>query len=151
MKRSASPAAVEIITRFEKCKLEAYDDGGGVWTIGYGHTGGVKPGDRINQHQAVMFLQEDMSDAVNDVNRLVVAPLSQSMFDALVSLVFNIGATNFAESTIRKLVNSRQYHQAAAEFGKWHKDNGDRLWGLSRRRAAEQVLFCTDDLPKESK
>jgi lysozyme len=143
--------ATEIIARFEKCKLEAYDDGGGVWTIGYGHTKGVKQGDRINHMQAIEFLHEDMDGAVSDVNRYVIAPLSPSMFEALVSLVFNIGATEFADSTILKLVNSRQYHLAACEFGRWHKDNGKRLWGLSRRRAAEQVLFCTDDLPKESK
>lgn len=151
MKRSASHRATELIAHFEDCKLEAYDDGGGVWTIGYGHTKGVKPGDKITPMQAVQFLQEDMAGAVGDVNRYVIAPLSQSMFDALVSLVFNIGATEFAESTILKLLNSRQYHLAACEFGRWHKDNGKRLWGLSRRRAAEQVLFCTDDLPKEGK
>jgi lysozyme len=149
MKRSISPRATEIIARFEKCKLEAYDDGGGVWTIGYGHTKGVKQGDRITPVQAVEFLREDMADAEADVKSLVKVPLSQSMYDALVSFVFNIGGTEFSTSKMLALINERQYHLAAAEFGRWHRDNGKRLWGLSRRRAHEQVLFVTDDLPKE--
>lgn len=140
-----------IIKSFESCRLVAYDDGGGVWTIGWGHTRGVKRGDTCTQAQADAWLLEDVTEAELAVHRLVKVPITQNQFDALVSFAYNCGADEDADtiaeglgdSTLLRKLNGADYVGAAAEFPKWNKDNGVVLQGLVRRRAAEQNLFLT--------
>jgi lysozyme len=140
-----SDKGIALICEFEKLRLKAYQDSGGVWTIGYGHTRGVREGDLTSTTQAIHFLHEDVDVAEHDVTTLCIdIPLTQSMFDALVSLVFNIGVHNFAGSTMLKFLQTHQYMAAAAEFLRWRYDNKHELMGLARRRAAEAVLFLTD-------
>ena len=144
-----SPAAYDLIKEFEGLRLHAYQDSAGVWTIGWGHTGDVRRGQSITVHQAEALLALDIGIAAAAVNRHVEAPLSQNMFDALVSFTFNLGERRLAESTLLKKLNLRDYAAAAAEFGKWVKATikGKKvtLPGLVRRRAAERAMFVNQE------
>lgn len=144
------PRGLALIKEFEGCKLTAYRDGGGVLTIGYGHTGAdVEEGMTITQEEADELLLLDLSDAEHGVNSLVKVPLTQNEFDALVSFAFNVGtdidadtkAEGLGDSTLLRKLNEHDYNGAAAEFPKWCKDNGKVIPGLLRRRLAEQKLF----------
>ncbi len=138
-----SKNGIDLIKRFEGCKLTAYKCAGGVYTIGYGHTDGVKKGLKITLNQAESFLREDIKKFENGVNRLVASPLNQNQFDALVSFCFNCGLWAFKTSTLRQKLNAGDYAGAAKEFPRWNKSGGKVLNGLVKRRAAEQKLFTT--------
>ena len=129
-----------LIESFEGIRLKAYPDQRGIPTDGYGHTAGVHLGDQITQAQAQAYLKEDCSVAVACVNRNVKVPMTQNMFDALVSLCFNIGSGNFANSTLVKLLNEGS-KLASIQFLVWDKVDGVADPGLLRRRKAEQALF----------
>ena len=145
-----STRAFDIIRLFEAsntCRLKAYLDTGGVPTIGWGTTvypGGrrVKLGDTCTEEEANEWLIEDIKASVQAIKRLVKVQISQSMFDALVSFVYNLGSGNFSGSTLLKLINSSKFVEAAQQFSRWKYDNGKEQPGLVKRRAAEQKLFC---------
>lgn len=141
-----SQVGVDLISSFEDTKLEAYDDGVGVWTIGIGTTiypNGVKvkKGDVCTLEQAKSYFANDLNRFESSVNNLVKVPLSQNQFDALVSLVYNIGSGNFGSSTLLKKLNVKDYQGAADQFLVWNKGGGKVLKGLVRRREAERALF----------
>ena len=137
-----SQNGIELIKKFEGCRLEAYKCPAGILTIGYGHTGSeVHLGQKITQEQAEKYLKQDITIHSNNVSRLVKAPLNQNQFDALVSFEYNVGYGNFASSTMLKLLNQKKYTEAAAQFGRWVYANKKVLQGLVRRRAAEKELF----------
>lgn len=129
--------------RFESCKLTAYQDSVGVWTIGWGHTGGVYPGMTCTQAQADQWLAEDIKGSGLKVQSLVTVSLNQNQFDALVDFVFNLGTANFRTSTLLRKLNAGDYSGAAAEFPKWNHAGGQVLPGLTKRRLAEQQLFLS--------
>lgn len=136
----------DFIKGFEKLELKAYPDpgtGGKPWTVGWGHTKGVKPGDQITQAQAEVFLAEDLSAFESAVNSAIKRPMTQSQFDAMVSLAFNIGGANFASSTLVKKFNAGDVTGAADQFPRWKNANGKEMKGLVRRRAAERELFLS--------
>lgn len=132
----------ELIKEFEGLRLVAYlptkDD---VWTIGYGHTKGVKKGDVITKAQAEAFLEEDLAWVNNAIRRNVKVPLNQNQWDALGSWVYNLGETNLKKSTLLKRLNAGDYNGAADEFLKWVKQGNNTLPGLVRRRKLERALF----------
>ena len=138
-----SDAGLNLIKEFEGCRLKAYPDpatGGKPWTIGYGHTKGVQPGDVITQAQADAFLREDVAEFERSVNKL--APITtQSQFDALVSFAFNLGAANLEKSTLLKKHRAGDYAGASQEFVKWNRAAGRVMAGLTRRRLAEAELY----------
>jgi len=136
-----SQRGIDLIKRFEGLRLTAYDDGVGIPTIGYGHTAGVKPGLTITADQAVQFLREDLHSAERDIDRLVTVHLCQHQFDALASLVFNIGGTAFRDSTLLRKLNAGDYAGAAVQFDRWVHGGGKILPGLVKRRAAERAMF----------
>lgn len=141
---------LQLLESFEKCRLEAYQDGGGVWTIGWGHTRGVKAGDTCNQAQADSWLMSDLTEAETAIDAAVKYPLNQNQFDALVCLVYNIGVEAFQKSTLLKYLNLNKMQMADSEFLKWNHDNGVVVLGLVRRRRAERALFlgqCNPDTP----
>lgn len=142
-----SEACYDLIKRFEGCKLTAYPDpatGGDPWTIGVGHTGPeVRPGMTISQAIADAYLVKDAEHAADAVRRLVTVPLKQQQFDALVSLVFNIGSGAFGKSTLLRKLNSGDYLDASLEILRWDKAANKVMPGLTRRRAAEQSLFLS--------
>lgn len=136
-----SQNGLEFTKRHEGLRLQAYRDGGGVWTIGYGHTKGVKEGDVITKEQADAFLAQDVMGAVGAVTALVKIPITQNQFDALVDFVFNVGSTQFASSTLLKLLNTGDYVAASKQFARWKYDNGKEVAGLVARRKDEADLF----------
>ncbi len=140
MKTSA--AGLALIEQFEGLRLEAYQDGAGVWTIGYGHTLDVFKGDTCTQEQAAEWLTEDVAEAEDSVNSLVKVPLSQSQFDALVSFAFNLGGQSLATSTLLRDLNGGSYTLAASQFPRWDNVAGKPSPGLLKRRTAEQELFA---------
>lgn len=143
---STSPSGVELICGFEGLRLEAYDDGVGVWTVGFGTTKfpngmRVKKGDNCTLEQAKSYMQNDLKEFEQTVNGAVGVPLNQNQFDALVSLAYNIGTTAFKNSTLVKRLNDENYKGAADQFNVWVNAGGKRMQGLVNRRAAEQALF----------
>lgn len=136
-----SRAGLELTEHFEGCRLQAYADQVGVWTIGYGHTHGVAPGMACDQRLAEAWLLEDVQEAVDAVQRLVLVRLTQNQFDALVDFVFNLGSGNLAHSTLLHLLNAGDYAGASHHFREWDRAGGIVRSGLLRRRIAEEALF----------
>lgn len=136
-----SQAAIDLIKAAEGLRLTAYRDSAGILTIGYGSTGGIKPGQTITPEQAEAMLVDDMDEAADAVRKLVTVPLTQGQFDALCSFVFNLGAGRLRDSTLLRLLNQRKYGEAAAQFRFWVMSGGEPLPGLVKRRAAERALF----------
>lgn len=130
-----------LIRKFEGCRLVAYQCSAGIWTIGYGHTKGVKQGDTCTQVQAEVWLSEDLEDAEDAVHILVRVPITQNQFDALVSFTFNLGIKSLMQSTLLSLLNQGKAKDAGAQFHRWCNAGGKRVEGLVRRRAAEADLF----------
>ena len=136
-----SRRGLELIKSFEDLELEAYLCEAGVWTIGWGHTKGVKKGKKIKKAKAEKLLLKDISWAVKTVLRMVTTELLQYQFDALVSLVFNIGCGAFQKSTLLKRLNANNYAAAADQFAVWRIADGEVSSGLVRRRKEEKSLF----------
>lgn len=134
---------IPIIKQYEGLKLEAYLCPAGIPTIGYGHTRGVKLGQKISAAQAEVFLDHDYEEAEDVVKRLITVPLTDNQLGALTSFVFNLGEGRLLGSTLRRKLNSGDYKGAAAEFDKWVYSGGKKLNGLIARRAAERKLFET--------
>jgi len=141
------PAALAIVKESEGLYLKSYICPAGKWTIGWGHTRGVKEGQSIPRAQAEAYLAEDMAEAAAAVDRLVKVPLTPNQRGALASFAFNLGAGSLQQSTLLKLLNQGDYAGAADEFPKWVFATVDgkkqALPGLKKRRAAERALFLT--------
>lgn len=139
-------AGLKLIKESEGLRLQAYlptpDD---VWTIGYGHTAGVKKGQTITLAEAHAFLLQDVEDSERVIAKHVKVPLTRNQFDALVSFIHNFGETKFKTSTLLKKLNAKDYAGAANEFDRWvyQVANGKKtkLPGLVTRRAKEKELF----------
>ncbi|CAH3750667.1 Lysozyme RrrD [Enterobacter cloacae] len=143
-----SEKGIALIKQFEGCKLTAYQDSVGVWTIGYGWTQPVegKPiraGMTIKQETAERLLKTGLVSYESDVSRLVKVGLNQGQFDALVSFTYNLGARSLSTSTLLRKLNAGDYAGAADEFLRWNKAGGKVLNGLTRRREAERALFLS--------
>jgi len=149
MKTSA--AGITLIEEFEGFRDQAYRDPVGIWTIGYGFTRGVEPGDRITRARADERLRAELAAYEAGVMRATGGDVTQAQFDALVSFAWNVGIAGMAGSSVIK-AHVRGDHQAAARaFGLWNKAGG-KVWpGLTRRRAAEAALYLSDapaDMPQ---
>ncbi len=145
MTRTINAAGLALVRDYEGLRLEAYQDTSGIWTIGYGHTLGVKPGDCIRAEQAEEILQADLVGAEQAVARLVKVQLTDNQFSALVSFVFNEGEGAFAKSTLLRKLNEAGYGLVPACLKSWIFDNGRVLPGLVKRRAAEAALWSMSD------
>ncbi|MBN1989361.1 MAG: lysozyme [Bacteroidales bacterium] len=136
-----SQKGINLIKGHETLRLKAYLCPAGVLTIGYGHTKGVKDGDTITEQQAEQFLKEDLAEAEDAVLRTKVA-LNQNQFDALVSFVFNVGASKFNGSTLKKkLLKNASDKSISNEFSRWIYSKGEKLNGLVKRREDEATLY----------
>ncbi|MEG4686485.1 lysozyme [Enterobacter cloacae] len=143
-----SEKGIALIKEFEGCRLTAYQDSVGVWTIGYGWTQPVdgKPiraGMTIKQETAERLLKTGLVSYESDVSRLVKVGLTQGQFDALVSFTYNLGSRSLSTSTLLRKLNAGDYAGAADEFLRWNKAGGKVLNGLTRRREAEHALFLS--------
>ena len=132
---------LNFIREVEGFKREAYQDEGGVWTIGYGHTRGVKEGDTVSTHKANMYLNTDLVIFEIQLQKLIRADLNPNQYLALLSFIYNIGATQFANSTVLKYVNEGKFELVPDELRKWNKVNNEVSLGLTRRREKEAKLF----------
>lgn len=133
----SSELLLNKIIDFEGCKLTAYKCPAGVWTIGVGHTKGVKQGQKITEAQAISLLKGDLLPCENYVNNLGVCK-TQGQFDALVDFCFNLGTGALGRSTLLKFIRQGKAEQyIRGEFAKWVKSGGKTLAGLVNRRAWE--------------
>lgn len=129
-----------VIKSYEKLRLAAYmPTPKDVPTIGWGHTKGVKLGDKITEDQAEEFLTEDLEWVEACIEKHVKVPLTQNQFDALAAFIFNVGCTNFKTSTLLTLLN--QGEDCSGQFLRWNKQGHDVLRGLTLRREEERRLF----------
>lgn len=141
MAMKTSSKGVSLIKQFEGCRLKAYKCPAGVWTIGYGHTAGVKAGDIITQETAESYLRNDLVTYEKAVmNYDGIYHFNQNQFDALVSFTYNCGAGNLKNLTQS---GKRTIAQISEKLLLYNKAGGVTLLGLQRRRAAEKVLFDT--------
>lgn len=137
-----SAQGLALIKRFEGFASAPYLCPAEVWTIGYGHTKGVNAYTTpISETYADQLLKEDVAQSEQTVRTYVTNPLTQSQFDALVSLVFNIGEHHFKRSTLLKKLNAGDVEGTADEFMRWVHAAGKKLKGLEKRRKAERELF----------
>lgn len=154
-----SQQGIDLIKAFEglhKVKADgnvrAYRCPAGKWTIGWGHTKGVRSGMVSTVAECEDFLRKDVAEFEAIIKRHVKVDLTQNQFDALVSFAFNVGEGNFASSTLLRRLNSGNYDDVPAQLARWNKARVDGvltpLAGLTRRRAAEAALFSMDtELP----
>lgn len=140
-----SSKGINLIKKFEGCRLKAYKCPAGVWTIGWGHTAGVKEGQNITQDEADRYLVEDLKVFEKYVTNLKL-PLNQNQFDALVSFTYNCGPGN-----LKTLVKNRSLQQIADALLLYNKSAGVTLNGLVRRRTEERELFLKQDNSKRYK
>lgn len=132
---------IDLIKHFESLQLKAYRCPSGVWTIGYGHTTGVRPEDVIDEQEAERLLADDLRPLEAVVNRECKG-VNQNQFDALVSFAFNVGTGNLLKSTLLKCVKANPASvNIRYEFSRWNKAGGTVLPGLIRRRRAEADLY----------
>lgn len=136
---------ISLIKKFEGCELVSYQDSVGVWTIGYGHTKGVKQGMKISKEQANDMLFDELKEYEGYINDYVDVPLAQCQFDALVAWVYNLGPSALKSSTMLKELNKGNYEKVPSEIKRWNKAGGEVLKGLVRRREAEALLFLDKD------
>ncbi len=138
-----SQKGIDLITKFEGFRARAYKCPAGVWTIGYGHTKGVKAGQSVTLEGAQDLLRQDLKNFEDWVTKLVKVELTQGQFDALVSFCFNLGPGALDSSTLLKLVNQQKFALAADQFKRYNKASGVELSGLTKRRQAERDLFVS--------
>lgn len=136
-----SQRGINLIKQHEGLRLEAYRCPAGIYTIGYGHTAGVRRGDVIDERRAEQLLAEDLKKFEAVVNRECPG-VNQNQFDALVSFTFNLGETNLRKSALLKCVKANPDNvNIRTEFLRWNKSKGEVLPGLIRRRKAEADLY----------
>ena len=143
--------AMNIIKVFEGCRLEAYKCSAGVWTIGYGHTKGVKEGMVITQQQAETYFENDIMEFLSPVQKEVGNICNANQIAALTSFTFNVGEANFKKSTLLKVVkkNTQNFTEIRKQFLCWDKVKivvkGKSEYvssdGLKKRRKKEADLF----------
>lgn len=142
-----SENGIDFIKKQEGEKLKAYLDSVGVWTIGVGHTKTAQKGMTITSKESAELLDIDLDEAENAVNTFVKSSLNQNQFDALVSLVFNIGVSAFKQSSLVRYLNVKDYKEAASRFLQWNKGRVRgvliEITGLTNRRKREKALFDT--------
>lgn len=122
--------------------LEAsYSDLGGVSTICWGSTKGVKPNSVSTPEECAERLEADLHDADAVIKQYVTHDLTQKQYDAVLSFVFNIGGERFRTSTLLKRINSGDCPGAVDQFQRWVLVKGKVAKGLQNRRAEEAKMF----------
>ena len=140
---SVNQAGVDLVKKFEGCRLESYPDpgtGGAPWTVGWGHTVGVNPGMRITQEQADAFLMHDLDMVSRHVEAYAPAA-NENEHAALVAFAYNVGVAALIRSKLLALFLAGDVETAADQFLRWDIGGGKHLPGLTARRQAERELF----------
>lgn len=141
----AAESAMEFVKEWEGCRLKAYKCPAGIWTIGYGHTGGVQGGERITEERAEELLAEDLKSVQRRLAPAVEVPITAGQAAALLSLAFNVGVGAVTGSKLLRRLNQGLPEAAADEFLDWTRAGGRELPGLVRRRRAERDLFLREE------
>lgn len=141
---------IDLIKRHEGLRLQAYlPTPNDKWTIGYGHTKTAHKGMIITESKAEELLRQDLAWVEDCIKKLVKVPLTQNQYDAVASLVFNIGEGNFSGSSVLRRLNDKDYQGAADAFLMWNKQRSKTtgklgvLKGLTKRREEERKLFLS--------
>lgn len=137
---AASAAIIAAIATNEGFRSKAYQDVVGVWTIGYGETKNVKPGDVTTKERAMVKLGESVNAHTKGMVACIKVPISQNEFDAYASFTYNVGVGAFCRSTLARLLNEKKYAQACQELLKWDYAGGKKWPGLTRRRKEEYAI-----------
>lgn len=138
-----SENGINLIKQFEGCRLKAYKCAAGVWTIGYGHTSGVKATDVITQEKAEEYLKTDLEKFEKNVEKYNAKyGWNRNEFDALVSFAFNIGSIDKLTAN-----GTRSRETITEKILAYNKVGGKVLAGLTERRKAERELFLTPVQP----
>lgn len=141
----ASDTLVSKLIEFEGCRLSAYKCPAGKWTIGIGHTRGVRQGQQITEAQALQLLKGDLLPCEQSVNQLQVCK-TQGQFDALVDFTFNLGAAKLAKSTLlAKIRMGASEKEIRYQFSRWVYSQGKKLPGLVTRRAWEADRYFEEE------
>ena len=152
MSETPEQLAAQIAQPFEGFSATPYPDPAGVWTIGYGSTydadgtpvtANTAP---ISQATALKLLELQLNQALATIRRDVRVPLTDEETAALEDFIYNVGAGNFAASTLLQDLNAGDYDAAAGQFERWDRAGGKVLAGLVRRRAAEAVEFAAGEI-----
>jgi lysozyme len=139
---SAQSIATNLLKEREGCRLTAYQDGGGVWTIGYGETGDhVYKGLKWTQEQAEKALNARVLDLLSFLHTTLPALTKEPALAALVSFIYNLGKRAFIQSTLYRFIKAGKYDLAAEQFDRWVYDNGKKINGLVFRRKIEKEMF----------
>ena len=144
-----SPRGLELIKDFEGFSSTSYLCPAKIPTIGWGNTfyedgTKVKLGDQISKTDALKLLEVVANrDFADKIFPSIKVKVTQSQFDAMVSLAYNIGAGAFLKSTLLKKVNAGDFAGAGEEFLRWNKANGKEVLGLTKRREREKQLFLS--------
>lgn len=134
--------AARFVAKWEGYSSTAYQDSGGVWTLGYGHTKGVRPGQTCTRAQALRWLMSDLREASRAVSTFVHHRMTTRQRVAWISFTYNTGAGGLTSSTALRRFNAGDVKGAATALLWWDKDAaGHVLLGLQRRRQAEAWLL----------
>lgn len=136
-------AGVALLKEFEGFRSKAYQDIVGVWTIGYGFTDDVRPGDQMTREQADQRLKDELASYEAAVLRACTLQPNENQLAALTCFAFNVGKAGMAGSSVIKAHNRGDFEAAARAFGLWNKAGGKVIAGLVRRRAAEAALYLS--------
>lgn len=134
---------LDLIKRFEGCRLSVYLDPIGLATVGWGQRTDLPVGTSITQSEADSMLQEAVAAVAKGVGSLVTKEIDPRPFSALCSLAYNIGLGNLKRSSVLRLVNDGEMEKAADHFLDWDQAGGKVLTGLKTRREAERALFLS--------
>ena len=146
-----SEQTLALIRKWEGCKLTAYKDVAGVWTIGYGHTEKVKEGDTCTPEQAEYWLAEEVEWFQKGVLGSCKIPPNSNQLTALVSFTYNLGLGNLRQSFLLRKHNASNFAGAANEFLKWNKARHPvtkqlrEVSGLTERRKDERRIYLTPE------
>jgi lysozyme len=136
-------AGIDLIKRFEGCRLSVYKDAVGLNTVGWGHRTNLPVGTHISQPEADTTLLADIAEREQELDDLLTVELNPNQYSALISFVYNLGIDALSRSTLLRLVNAEEFQLASQEFSKWCRAGGKVLSGLVARREKEKDLFLS--------
>ena len=145
---TVNQTTIDLIAKWEGCKLKAYKDVAGIWTVGYGLTSragfiDVGPDTELTQEEADWYLEKVVDDFANKIRPMIAAPINENQFGAFVSLAYNIGTGAFSRSSALKHFNAGRTELVPDAMRMWKKAGGKIVQGLINRREDEIRLFIT--------
>lgn len=136
-----SDEAIQVLMLLEGYSAQPYQDVGGAWTIGWGHTLNVDPGTKVTKAKAAHWLTQDLMLVDVGISKVISRDLRQSTLDALALFAFNVGVPAFATSTLAKRLNAGAVQSAREELKRWCHVDGKIVKGLQVRRAVEAFVW----------